>query len=233
MNVLSLFDGMSCGQLALRRAGIKVDKYYASEIDKYAIQITQKNYPQTIQLGDIRNIRSRELSKIHLLIGGSPCQGFSFEGKQLNFQDPRSKLFFEFVRIKNECNPDIFLLENVKMKKEYQDIISSYLGVEPIEINSALCSAQNRRRLYWTNLSIQEPEDRSIYLDDILDSDIPGILVDYNQKGEFSILAKNKKIVRLDNKTVYPHSIHASVGIEEISRAVIGKLVKLERDKKL
>ena len=169
MNVLSLFDGISCGQVALERTGIKVDKYYASEIDKYAMQVTQKNYPGTIQLGDIRNINN--IKDIDLIIGGSPCQGFSFAGKQLNFDDPRSKLFFEYVRLLNETKPKYFLLENVKMKKEYQDVISKYLGVEPIEINSSLVSAQNRVRLYWTNINgIGQPKDKNIGLDDILEA---------------------------------------------------------------
>ena len=148
MNVLSLFDGMSCGQIALNRANIPYDNYYASEIDKHAIKVTQHNYPETIQLGDVTEIKSSDLPQIGLLIGGSPCQGFSFAGKQLNFEDPRSKLFFEFVRLLKECKPKFFLLENVKMKKEYQNVISEHLGVEPIEINSALVSAQNRKRLY-------------------------------------------------------------------------------------
>ena len=118
MNVLSLFDGMSCGQIALNRAGISYDKYYASEIDKHAIKVTQHNYPDTIQIGDVTKVKGTDLPKIDLLIGGSPCQGFSFAGKQLNFDDPRSKLFFEFVRLLKECKPKYFLLENVKMKKE-------------------------------------------------------------------------------------------------------------------
>ena len=167
MNILSLFDGISCGQVALNRAGIEVDKYYASEVDKYAIQITKKNYPNTIQLGDVTKVKGR--SDIDLLIGGSPCQGFSFAGKQLNFIDPRSRLFFEYVRILEECKPKYFLLENVKMKKEHQDIISKYLGVDPIEINSSLVSAQNRKRLYWTNIpDIILPEDKGIFLKDII-----------------------------------------------------------------
>ena len=170
MNVLSLFDGMSCGQIALRRAGIPYDKYYASEIDKYAIKVTQHNYPDTIQLGSVTDIKGADLPQIDLLIGGSPCQGFSFAGKQLNFSDPRSKLFFEYVRLKEECEPRYFLLENVKMKKEYQDVITRYLGVEPIEINSALVSAQNRKRLYWTNiLDVKLPEDKGILLSNIIE----------------------------------------------------------------
>ena len=148
INVLSLFDGMSCGQIALDKLGIKIKNYFASEIDKYAIKVTQSNYPNTIQLGDIKKIKGNDLPKIDLLIGGSPCQGFSFAGKGLNFNDSRSNLFFEFVRLLKECKPKYFLLENVKMKKEYQLIISKYLGVKPIEINSSLLSAQNRKRLY-------------------------------------------------------------------------------------
>lgn len=167
MNILSLFDGISCGQVALERANIKVDNYYASEIDKYAIKIAQKNYPDTSQLGDVKEVKG--IKDIDLLIGGSPCQGFSFAGKGLNFDDPRSKLFFEYVRILKESNPKYFLLENVKMKKEYQDVISGYLGVEPIEINSALVSAQNRVRLYWTNIpGIKQPKDNGVVLKDII-----------------------------------------------------------------
>lgn len=183
--VLSLFDGMSCGQLALQKLGIKVKQYYAAEIDKHAIQVTQHNFPDTIQLGDVTKVFAKDLPKIDLLIGGSPCQGFSFAGKQLAFDDPRSKLFFEFVRLKNECNPTYFMLENVKMKKEFELIISKYMGVAPIEINSALLSAQNRVRLYWTNIAnepyglfgdmqcmIPQPKDKGILLRDILETDV-------------------------------------------------------------
>ena len=171
MNVLSLFDGMSCGQIALNRANIQYKNYFASEIDKNAIKVTQHHYPNTVQLGDVTKIEFIA-SKIDLLIGGSPCQGFSFAGKQLNFDDPRSKLFFEFVRLIDECKPTYFLLENVVMKKEYEDVITQYLGVEPIKINSSLVSAQNRVRLYWTNIpNVKEPEDRNISLSDILEDD--------------------------------------------------------------
>lgn len=169
LNVLSLFDGMSCGQIALERAGIKVNNYFASEIDKYAIQVAKHNYPNTHHIGDVTKVKGGELPKIDLLIGGSPCQGFSFAGKQLNFEDPRSKLFFEFVRLLNECKPKYFLLENVKMKKEYQDVITEHLGVEPIEINSDLLSAQNRKRIYWTNIpGVAIPNDKGILLKDIV-----------------------------------------------------------------
>ncbi|MFN5250388.1 MAG: DNA (cytosine-5-)-methyltransferase [Bacteroidota bacterium] len=185
ITVLSLFDGMSCGQLALQKLGIKVKQYYAAEIDKHAIQVTQHNFPNTIQLGDVTKVFAKDLPKIDLLIGGSPCQGFSFAGKQLAFDDPRSKLFFEFVRLKNECNPTYFMLENVKMKKEFELIISKYMGVAPIEINSALLSAQNRVRLYWTNIAnepyglfgdmvctIPQPKDKGVLLRDILESNV-------------------------------------------------------------
>lgn len=168
-SILSLFDGMSCGQIALNRAGITYDNYFSSEIDKHAISVTQYNYPNTIQLGDIRDIKASELPQIDLLMGGSPCQGFSFSGKQLNFNDPRSKLFFEFVRLLNECKPKYFILENVVMKKEYEDVITHYLGVKPVLINSSLVSAQNRNRLYWANFSIEQPQDCGIRLVDILD----------------------------------------------------------------
>ena len=174
INVLSLFDGISCGRVALQRAGIPVNKYYASEIDKYAIMITQNNFPDTIQLGDVTKWEDWDIdwSSIDLLIGGSPCQGFSFAGKQLNFNDPRSKLFFDYVNILHHIqkyNPNVkFLVENVKMKQEFQDIFSDMLGVQPIEINSALVSAQNRKRLYWANWEFGQPEDKHIMLKDIV-----------------------------------------------------------------
>jgi DNA-cytosine methyltransferase len=172
IKVLSLFDGMSCGQIALDQLGIKVDKYYASEIDKYAIQVTQKNYPNTIQVGDICELDPQDFQDVDLIMGGSPCQGFSFAGKQLAFDDPRSKLFFEFVRMVEGIKPKYFLLENVRMKKEYLQVITDMLGVEPIFINSALVSAQSRQRYYWTNISgIQQPEDRGIVLRDILETE--------------------------------------------------------------
>ncbi len=184
MNVLSLFDGMSCGQIALEKLGIPVKNYFAAEIDKYAIQVAKKNYPDMVHLGDVKELwvttdldtkdkgilDDGEIHKIDLLIGGSPCQGFSFAGKQLNFDDPRSQLFFEYVRLLKALKPKYFLLENVKMKKESMDIITEYLGVEPIEINSNLVSAQNRKRLYWTNIPMKGlPEDKGIMLNDILE----------------------------------------------------------------
>lgn len=200
INVLSLFDGISCGQLALKRANIKVLYYFASEIDRNAIKITQHNFPNTIQLGDVTKINIDKLPKIDLLIGGSPCQGFSFMGKLLNLKDPRSKLFFEFSRIKKELEKInsnlLFLLENVVMQKEYENIISNELNIFPILINSKLVSAQNRERLYWTNINfktncfdrylpiknkkvyisyIQQPKDKKIYIKNIIDNDIKSI----------------------------------------------------------
>lgn len=188
LTVLSLFDGMSCGAIALREAGIKVKQYFASEIDKTAILQATHNFPDTIQLGSVVNLSAANLPKIDLLIGGSPCQGFSFAGKQMNFKDPRSVLFFEYVRILNEIrtyNPDVkFLLENVRMRAEYENVISSHLGLQPVAINSSLVSAQNRLRLYWTNIltaatphlfgetvftAIPQPKDKGIYLRDVLD----------------------------------------------------------------
>lgn len=174
MNILSLFDGISCGRVALERAGIPVEKYYASEIDKYAMRVSAKNYPDIIRLGDVNKWREWNIdwSSIDLLIGGSPCQGFSFAGKQLNFNDPRSKLFFVFADILNHIksvNPNIkFLLENVRMKQEYQDVISETLGVKPVIINSALVSAQNRIRFYWANYDFGQPADKGIMLKDIV-----------------------------------------------------------------
>ena len=176
MVVLSLFDGMSCGRVALERAGIKVNKYYASEIDKNAMQISKNNYKDIIQLGDIKSIDEdiiKSIGKIDLVLGESPCQGFSRAGKGLNFEDNRSKLFFNFVDILNivkKYNPNVkFLLENVQMKKEWIEVINEYMGVEAININSKLVSAQNRPRLYWTNINFKPIEDKNIKLIDILE----------------------------------------------------------------
>jgi len=185
LKVLSLFDGMSCGQLALQRLGIEVDTYYASEIDKYAIQVTQANFPETIQVGDVSQLKAEDYQEVDLILAGSPCQGFSFAGKQLAFDDPRSALFFEFIRLLKEIKPKYFLLENVKMKQQFQDVITEQVSacypdfeggdlfgsqIKPILINSALLSAQNRQRLYWTNIpNIEQPEDKGIVLRDILE----------------------------------------------------------------
>ncbi len=181
MNVLSLFDGMSCGMLALDRLGIKVDKYYASEIDKYAMQVSGANYPEIIQVGDVCDLKSEDFKDIDLILAGSPCQGFSLAGKQLAFDDPRSALFFEFIRLLKEIKPKYFLLENVRMKKEFLQIISEQVsacypeitfGIDPIFINSSLVSAQSRPRYYWTNIpGIEQPKERGIVLKDILEPD--------------------------------------------------------------
>lgn len=194
MIVLSLFDGISCARVALERAGHKVDRYFASEIDKYAIKIALKNYPDTVQLGDVRNIHMTNfgievdlpMSTMRtygavpdLIVGGSPCQGFSNAGKGLNFEDPRSKLFFEFVRIVNEVkvlNPRVkVMLENVDMKRRWRDIITKHLGMQPIFIDSKVLSAQQRQRWYWCNFipkdkyfDVCHPKDRGMVLNDIL-----------------------------------------------------------------
>jgi DNA-cytosine methyltransferase len=219
MKVLSLFDGMSCGQLALTQLGIKIDKYYASEIDKYAIQITQKNFPDTIQIGDVCNIKSEDYKDVDLILAGSPCQGFSFAGNQLAFDDPRSALFFEFIRLLKEIKPKYFLLENVNMKKEFLDIISREVsrcypelpfGFERIKINSSLVSAQNRVRWYWTNISnVTYPEERGIVIRDILettvlkqfkikDETVPKYVP--NEEGDFCD-PYNKKMIKGDKST--------------------------------
>ena len=170
MNVLSLFDGMSCGRIALERAGLSVGSYFASEIDQHAIKVGMKNYPETIQIGDVTKIGGKDLPKIDLLIGGSPCQSLSSAGDGSGF-DGKSGLFYEWTRLLEECRPKWFLLENVRMKKEWQDVITGILGVEPVLIDSCLVSAQNRKRLYWTNIPFSGmPEDRKIFIEDILES---------------------------------------------------------------
>jgi len=208
MNVLSLFDGMSCGQQALERVGIKVDNYFASEIDKYAITVTMANYPNTKQLGSVTQVDGYSLPKIDLLIGGSPCQSFSFAGKRKGMStkdeqeiltldhylelksqeyefEGQSYLFWEYMRLLNELKPKYFLLENVMMGEKWEKILSKAIGVNPIMINSSLVSAQNRQRLYWTNIGmkpsglfgdlesiIQQPKDLGILLKDILEPEV-------------------------------------------------------------
>jgi DNA (cytosine-5)-methyltransferase 3A len=208
INVLSLFDGMSCGQQALERVGIKVNNYFASEIDKYAIQVTQKNFPNTIQLGSVLDVDGYKLPKIDLLMGGSPCQSFSFAGKRKGMStkceteiltlehylqlkaegyefEGQSYLFWEFMRLLNEVKPKYFLLENVEMGEKWEKVLSKAIGVNGIHINSALVSAQNRKRIFWTNIGmqpmglfgypesiIQQPKDKGILLKDILESEV-------------------------------------------------------------
>ena len=208
LNVLSLFDGLSCGQIALNRLGIKYDNYFASEIDKYAIKVTQSNYPNTIQLGDVTGVKWFNLPKIDLLIGGSPCQSFSFAGKRkgmttkdeieiLSLQhylqlkqdgfefEGQSYLFWEYMRLKKELNPKYFLLENVEMGTKWEDVLNKAIGVRGVHINSSLVSAQNRRRIYWTNIglkpvglfgdlesTITQPIDKGILLKDVLEKDV-------------------------------------------------------------
>ena len=236
MIVLSLFDGMSCGQQALERAGIKVDTYYASEIDKHAIKVTMHNYPNTIQLGSVTEIDGYSLPKIDLLIGGSPCQSFSFAGKRKGMStkdeqeilalehylqlksegyefEGQSYLFWEYMRLLHETKPKYFLLENVMMGEKWETVLTKAIGVNPIEINSALVSAQNRRRLYWTNIgmkpgglfgelqhTIEQPKDKGILLKDILESDV-------NEKYYLSekmingFLSHNKRHIEEKNQT--------------------------------
>jgi len=248
MNILSLFDGISCGRIALNRAGIQVDKYYASEIDPYAIKVSSTRWPANINLGDVQKINLAALPNIDLLISGSPCQGFSRAGKELNFDDPRSALFFDFVRILKTLKPKYFLLENVVMRKEYQDIISEILGeyvnvkgnlfdesapLQPIKICSSLVSAQHRERLYWTNISgITQPEDKHIMLKDIvLEDGIPIALHNlYGGVKESSVRVFTDKSLTIRTSTGVGHIpsfikkdwIHSAKAIEYMNRKVAG-----------
>ena len=223
MNVLSLFDGMSCGRIALNRAGIQVNNYYASELDKNAIKVSQANHPDIEHLGDVTKWREWDIDwgSIDLLLGGSPCQGFSFAGKQLAFNDPRSALFFVYVDILNHIksiNPNVkFMLENVRMKKEFLDIISEQLGVEPIFINSALVSAQNRQRYYWCNWDVEQPKDKGILLKDIIE-DFTTV-----QKDNLVIKSVNDnnrvKVITENDRGYRPHRGDVkSTGISELGR---------------
>ena len=257
MNVLSLFDGMSCGQIALKNLGFKVDNYFASEIDKYAIKIAKKNFPNMVHVGDVTKVHYSDFRgclvvekdsgyiqdipksrQIDLIIGGSPCQGFSRAGKNLNFDDPRSKLFFEFVRLVKELKPKYFLLENVKMTKEHRDTISDVLGVEAIYIDSALVSAQTRKRYYWTNIPyVFDPVNMGIKLSDIIqtEGELEGSEVDermVTNKGKAycltarydgavwwnSIERSQRSMIRIDNKVCFPEATkkgYAAAGIGE------------------
>lgn len=210
---------MSCARTALHRSGFEADKYYASEIDKYAIKVTQDNYPDTVQLGNIKGIVGNNLPKINLMVAGFPCQGFSFAGKQLNFNDTRSALFFEAVRILKECDADYFLFENVLMKKEYQDVISDLLGVQPIKIDSALLSAQVRKRLYWTNIpNVKQPEDKNLFIEDILEN--PAMIPVIKSHGE--LIYKPHKAQCLDANYWKGADNHGQrTGCIEVGHAVI------------
>jgi len=234
MNVLSLFDGMSCGQQALERAGIEVENYFASEIDKYAIQVTMANYPNTIQLGSVVNVDGTKLPKIDLLIGGSPCQSFSFAGKrkgmattdeqeiltlehylQLKAEgyefEGQSYLFWEFMRLLYEVKPKYFLLENVEMGEKWEGVLTQAIGVHALHINSALVSAQNRKRIYFTNIGlepgglfgdlesiIEQPKDRKILLKDILESEVDEKYF-LSEKGVDRIMSYNNADRSLDD----------------------------------
>jgi len=209
MKVLSLFDGMSCGRIALDQLGIPVEKYYASEIDKYAMQVSAANYPDIEQVGDICDLDPKDYKDVNLMLAGSPCQGFSFAGKQLAFDDPRSALFFEFIRLLKAIKPKYFLLENVRMKKEFLQVISEQVsecypeitfGIEPIFINSSLLSAQSRQRYYWTNIpGIKQPEDKGIVLRDILETE-PESFTTMSD----SFVARQKK--NIDGKCLVDHN---------------------------
>lgn len=229
MNVLSLFDGISCGHVALRKAGCNVDTYFASEIEPNAIKVTQKNFPDTKQLGDVQQVHATELPKIDLLIGGSPCQGFSNAGKRKNFDDPRSRLFWEYVRILKETQPKYFLLENVVMKQEWQDVISDAVGVKPIMINSALTSAAVRKRLYWTNIpDIEQPEDYGITFGNVREHDHPKDNMYYTDKAmdwirkqeartgkKLRIIGDNDKMQMLEASMYKKYSAQRFFGIQD------------------
>ena len=253
INVLSLFDGISCGHIALSRAGIKVDKYFASEIDKNAEKVTQHNFPDTININDVLKVKGSDLPQIDLLMGGSPCQGFSFSANKaqtnskkdsedsedseaeklpplpprLNLDDPRSKLFFEFVRLLKETKPKYFLFENVKMKREFQDIISDQLGVEPQKIDSKNFSAQSRQRLYWTNI----PFDK-----EGIDTDREGILLrdvmePYYGEETMSDEAVLKKLIPLLESSKYRHNPAAPEQSFCFRRDTQGRILVMRPDK--
>jgi site-specific DNA-cytosine methylase len=207
MNVLSLFDGISTGRLALETAGIDVASYYASEIDRDCILVSQRRYPDIIHLGDILKLPVESLPSIDLLLAGSPCQGFSAAGNRMNFEDPRSVLFFEFVRMLNLLKPKYFLLENTRMKKEHQDYISELLGVQPLRIDSSLVSAQSRWRVYWTNIpNVTIPLDRNIMLRDIIGS-YDGINVYPRGRNRGGLMSYNGKCPTITSSS-WPTNFH-------------------------
>lgn len=253
LNVLSLFDGISCGHAALERAGIHVDCYFASEIDKYAIRVTQNNYPDTIQLGDVRSVASEELPKIDLLIGGSPCTNFSTSGKMngMTTTDNRkitsleqyltlkndgasfsgqSYLFWEYVRLLRELKPKYFLLENVVMKKEWSNLITEAIGVDPVLIDAALVSAAVRRRLYWTNIpAIEQPKDRHITFGAVRERGVDDAKIYYTPSAiewikkhsertgkKLRIIGDNEKMQMLEASMYKKYSAQRFFAIEDI-----------------
>ena len=249
LNVLSLFDGMSCGQQALERSGFNIENYYASEIDKYAIQVTMANYPNTKQLGSVVNVDGYSLPIIDLLLGGSPCQSFSFAGKrkgmstkdeqeiltldhylQLKSEDyefeGQSYLFWEYMRLLNELrskNPNVyFLLENVEMGEKWEKVLNKAIGVKGIHINSSLVSAQNRKRIYWTNIGmeqsglfgdfesiIKKPIDKTILLKDILENEVDDkYFINAENNKRLLNLINNQKVNDNDLLDIYNQKIH-------------------------
>lgn len=229
MTILSLFDGISCGQEALRQCGLNGYTYYASEIDRFAVSVTEKNFPDTIEIGDVQNVSSKNLPKINLLIGGSPCQGFSNAGKGKNFSDPRSRLFWEYVRILHETNPRYFLLENVCMKKEWEDVITNALEVEPVMIDAALVSAAVRKRLYWTNIPIVgQPADKHVTFGSIRERGVPDGSFYYSDKAmawirrheaktgkKLRIIGDNDKMQMLEASMYKKYSSQRFFGIQD------------------
>lgn len=214
MKILSLFDGISCGRVALERVRIPVEIYYASEIEQKPIEISKKNYPDIIQLGDVCKITKEIVGEVDLLMGGSPCQSFSNAGNRTGF-DGKSGLFWEFARLVKELKPKYFILENVKMKQEWQDVISEELGVKPVEINSSLVSGQNRKRLFWTNIpNVTQPEDKGILLTDILQNEVDEKY--YLNESQIKTINRNfgskGKTIHLDDslieKITYPSRIN-------------------------
>lgn len=219
INVLSLFDGMSCGQIALKRANVKVSSYLASEIDKHAIKVTQHNWPNTIQLGSVTDLKAESIPNIDILIGGSPCQSFSASGNKSGFNG-KSGLFFEWLRLFNETKPKYFLLENVLMKKQWEDTISNLVGVKPIMINSADFSAQARKRLYWTNIPVAQPTiQNNIFVCDILEKNVDSKYFLINNYKSYSQKKQKSKLTILKESYRFNHAIHQQkpVLVSEVS----------------
>lgn len=223
MNILSLFDGISAGRVALERAGIKVDKYYASEIDKYAIKVTMNNYPDTIQLGDVYNIDYSKLENIDMVIGGSPCTHWSIAKKdrETTSEGIGFDLFMQFVKAIEKVKPKFFLYENnYSIHKDIKKAISEKLGVQPIMINSALLSAQQRKREYWTNIpNVTQPKDAEIFLKDILEKEITESVI-YNRYNQS--ISKNKSFTIGTN----PQCLTAKTGQAIVTPVRVGQIGK-------